>query len=738
MNSSSADVDGSLNATLKSSKSSSFDPDAVDYNLHARKSSSKATSSAQSDEGFFNQQEFEPLVILEFSGDSKQAAHEWLTAKLQASRAENGAELLVQTYYMEHSKETVLYIGATLDRLLIGAEEMKIYKTYKDGSLREMALTDITNFENSEDLFQFLTNAEKQKVILKGIENVRAQEDEPFIPGYPKYTLFPGKSIIKKYLSRHIVSNLFPLHEEEKLKRLGDEWYTLKNYFSAQPIDGIQEYFGVKIALYFSFLGVYTISLIPPALIGIIYFFFPWHSVYKEATFAVFNLIWTTVFLEGWKRYCNSLCYKWGTIESPSYFSYNFEEPRADYYGTMGRNPVTGFPEPYYPKWKRILKFYFVSIPIITFCLTIAFFLMVAYFWAEFWMKKHVPDNMGVITKINHALPAVGYALAIGTLNSIYRLIAVKLNKFENHRLQSSYENHLILKRVLFDFVNCFICLFYVAFYLQDRELLKTFLGTILITQQILGQLGEAMIPFLFVRRRQKQVDEALKKSFLGGESKELRTPSQDDLSSYKKQAALEAMMDKFFGSNDDYLELYIQFGYVYLFSSAFPLAALWALINNFIEIRTDAFKLCRIFQRPFAQSASSIGAWQPAFEVIGLISVITNCALIGMDPEVQKLLPSSISPVNMVLIFVAAEHIIFAIKASVAILIPDVPKWISLQIARQEYAAKMALKKQRLLEAAIKKRLLVDAVRHRSEVSSGYHMRSFKNVIGQTDDLVS
>ena len=47
---------------------------------------------------------------------------------------------------------------------------------------------------------------------------------------------------------------------------------------------------------------------------------------------------------------------------------------------------------------------------------------------------------------------------------------------------------------------------------------------------------------------------------------------------------------------------------------------------------------------------------FQPAFEIIGLISVITNCAVIGMDPGVKKLLPSDLSAVNYVLIFVAAE----------------------------------------------------------------------------------
>lgn len=56
---------------------------------------------------------------------------------------------------------------------------------------------------------------------------------------------------------------------------------------------------------------------------------------------------------------------------------------------------------------------------------------------------------------------------------------------------------------------------------------------------------------------------------------------------------------------------MFIQLGYVVLFSSAFPLAALCALINNLVEIRSDAFKLCFIFQRPFGQRVPNIGTWQ-------------------------------------------------------------------------------------------------------------------------------
>lgn len=67
----------------------------------------------------------------------------------------------------------------------------------------------------------------------------------------------------------------------------------------------------------------------------------------------------------------------------------------------------------------------------------------------------------------------------------------------------------------------------------------------------------------------------------------------------------------------EDYLEMLIQFGYVTLFSSAFPMAAMCALLNNIIEIRSDAFKLCMTFQRPFGQRVENIGIWQVTFHLI-------------------------------------------------------------------------------------------------------------------------
>ena len=49
---------------------------------------------------------------------------------------------------------------------------------------------------------------------------------------------------------------------------------------------------------------------------------------------------------------------------------------------------------------------------------------------------------------------------------------------------------------------------------------------------------------------------------------------------------------------NSEYLGLSIQFGFVILFSSAFPLAPLFAIILNFLKIRTNAKQLTKYSKR--------------------------------------------------------------------------------------------------------------------------------------------
>ena len=48
------------------------------------------------------------------------------------------------------------------------------------------------------------------------------------------------------------------------------QWGRPFAWFKKQPLWLIKRYFGDKVALYFAWLGFYTIMLIPPAIVGIL------------------------------------------------------------------------------------------------------------------------------------------------------------------------------------------------------------------------------------------------------------------------------------------------------------------------------------------------------------------------------------------------------------------------------------------------------------------------------------
>ncbi|EFO85152.1 hypothetical protein CRE_21457 [Caenorhabditis remanei] len=159
-------------------------------------------------------------------------------------------------------------------------------------------------------------------------------------------------------------------------------------------------------------------------------------------------------------------------------------------------------------------------------------------------------------------------------------------------------------------------------------------------------------------------------------------------------QAELESVMSVYARPLDDFLEMFIQFGYVLLFSPAFPLAAVCALINNLIEIRVDAFKLCNTVQIPFGRRVKYIGAWQKAMELFGILGVIVNCALIGQSGLVQRIWPD-LSWGGQILIVVVLEHVILASKMIIDILVPDVPHWVRIETAKQEHFRREAFKRE-------------------------------------------
>ena len=55
---------------------------------------------------------------------------------------------------------------------------------------------------------------------------------------------------------------------------MSSEWASLWNIFKLQPLDAVRDYYGVKIGLYFAWLGFYTNLLILPSIAGVLTFLY--------------------------------------------------------------------------------------------------------------------------------------------------------------------------------------------------------------------------------------------------------------------------------------------------------------------------------------------------------------------------------------------------------------------------------------------------------------------------------
>ena len=215
--------------------------------------------------------------------------------------------------------------------------------------------------------------------------------------------------------------------------------------FNCINAEHIREYFGEALAIYFSFLGFYTAALVLPAAVGLIYYLFftfwgpPSHGY---AVFAIFNLIWTTLFLEAWKRKCAAMAYSWGT-----YGMVKFEEPRPQFYGPLHRNPVTGREEPHYPKWKRSLKKVGVSVPVIVVFLLVSFAIMLGSFTCEDYVKLRM-DITKMPGQAAFLLPSMVYAVTIVIINKFYRQLASFLNDWGEDKHSCSKQSLEIIRTI--------------------------------------------------------------------------------------------------------------------------------------------------------------------------------------------------------------------------------------------------------------------------------------------------
>lgn len=134
--------------------------------------------------------------------------------------------------------------------------------------------------------------------------------------------------------------------------------------------------------------------------------------------------------------------------------------------------------------------------------------------------------------------------------------------------------------------------------------------------------------------------------------------------------------------SLEDYAEIAISFGYLALFVTALPIAALFACVSSMAELRGDSWRLLNLYQRPFPKGVEDIGMWQHIFTLLAMVSVVTNA---GLTVFTMDLLGHYRVAVQY-WVFVLFQWVCFSLQVVVMFVIPDIPEAVRIQLRRTHF----------------------------------------------------
>uniref|UniRef100_A0A4W3JET4 Anoctamin n=1 Tax=Callorhinchus milii TaxID=7868 RepID=A0A4W3JET4_CALMI len=505
----------------------------------------------------------------------------------------------------------------------------------------------------------------------------------------PLFLLFTG---ITSLLASGIYSAAYPLHD-----LLYEEWASYGMFYKYQPLDLIRKYFGEKIGLYFAWLGVYTQLLIPASTVGVIVFLYGCATVdenipsmemcdhrsnitmcplcdqtcsyWKLSTtcatarashlfdnpatvfFSIFMALWAAMFLEHWKRCQMRLNYKWDLT------GFEEEEHTSQLNGdfcSIHFSLVLLFSQTEKEKltWKDRSPAYLTNIVGILFMIGLTFAIVFGVILYRISTAAAMAVSSDPYTKDNVRVIVTATAVIINLvviliLDEVYGSIARWLTQIEVPKTDKSFEERLIFKAFLLKFVNAYTPIFYVAFFkgrftgrpgkymyiFRSMRMEECAPGGCLM--ELCIQLSIIMLGKQLIQNNLFEIGIPKLKKLIRYLKLKREVKLEPD-SNYKKPQQYEAdyNLEPFAGLTPEYMEMIIQFGFVTLFVASFPLAPLFALLNNVIEIRLDAKKFTTELRRPNAAKAKDIGIWYNILRGIGKLAVIINAFVISFTSD--------------------------------------------------------------------------------------------------------
>nr|XP_023683039.1 anoctamin-1-like [Paramormyrops kingsleyae]XP_023683040.1 anoctamin-1-like [Paramormyrops kingsleyae]XP_023683041.1 anoctamin-1-like [Paramormyrops kingsleyae]XP_023683042.1 anoctamin-1-like [Paramormyrops kingsleyae]XP_023683043.1 anoctamin-1-like [Paramormyrops kingsleyae] len=374
--------------------------------------------------------------------------------------------------------------------------------------------------------------------------------------------------------------------------------------------------------------------------------------------FSVFMALWASAFMENWKRKQMRLNYKWDLATFEEEEESLKDHPRADYENKVKEKILKRIEKKPHKETKTVKLTWRDRCPAyITFTVSmlLMFFVSLAIVLAIviYRVTTQAALQMSTVStaRSNVRLTVVSTAVIINLvviliLDEVYAKVAVWLTQLEVPKTDTSYEQRLIIKTFILKFLNSFSPIFYVAFmrgkligrpgkylyvlglYRMEEcahtgclmELCIQLSITMLGKQLIQNNLFEIGIPKL------KKLIKRFKSKREAGQ----QDPFSGNLRRYEKDHFLEP-----FGSlNPEYMEMIIQYGFVTLFVASFPLAPVFALLNNVLEIRLDAKKFIAELRRPVPARAKDIGIWYNILSGLSKVAIVVNAFVIAFTSD--------------------------------------------------------------------------------------------------------
>ncbi|RHZ29008.1 hypothetical protein DYB37_002747 [Aphanomyces astaci] len=331
------------------------------------------------------------------------------------------------------------------------------------------------------------TSGEKIDLILYQLSQVRVL----LHPSESSTVLANGDLLFQKLQEKRVILSSFALHNAAERKALMETWVKHLVPFAKAPIHDIRDYCGVEVGFYVAFLEHYTRWLVYPAVVGaLVYLYQLQYGLHNFATafYALSVTTWAAAFVEAWKRRESELAWLWGRPLAEDEDGVVVE--RLGFEGPDEYDDVDGVRYKKFTDGDRF-KRYAVTMPVLGGTIASIVLLMLGYFQFEAAVRAAVTPANGFdgLWAYVPMVPSVLYSAAVFFIDAKYVQLAHRLNAYENHRTDADHTNALIVKLVLFQFVNNFGLLFYITFFVGNFELLQSTLGSLLITRLLIENI---------------------------------------------------------------------------------------------------------------------------------------------------------------------------------------------------------------------------------------------------------